>query len=64
VRFVATNSSGHHSLIGVGKPSRYGWITLWNTRTVPNGLYDLVSVATGYGAKVAQSTPIRINVHN
>ena len=51
VRFLATNSSGHGSTIGIGKKTVAGWLTLWNTQTVPNGRYDLVSVASGYGER-------------
>jgi len=64
VRFLATNSREHRSLIGIGTRTEFGWLTRWNTRTVPNGSYDLVSVATGYGGRVAQSAEVRITVHN
>ena len=64
VRFLATNSRDHRSLIGIGTRTKFGWLTFWNTRTVSNGSYDLLSVATGYGGRVAQSAEVRITVRN
>jgi hypothetical protein len=64
VRFLATNTRDHRSLIAIATKTKFGWLTLWNTRTVPNGSYDLVSVVIGYGARVAQSAEVRITVHN
>jgi hypothetical protein len=63
VEFFATDSSRHHSFIGVGKPTQYGWIMPWDTRTVPNGRYDLECVAIGYGSKRSQSV-VSITVRN
>jgi hypothetical protein len=39
--------SGH--LIGTATATIYGWLDSWNTATVPNGSYVLVSVASGPG---------------
>ena len=44
-------------------PTYYGWICAWNTTTVPNGSYALVSEATGPGGS-AFSSPISITVDN
>ncbi len=41
----------------------YGWICSWNTRTVPNSSYALVSEASGAGGS-AFSTPISMTVNN
>ena len=41
----------------------YGWLCSWNTTTVPNGSYALVSYASGAGAS-AFSSPISITVDN
>ena len=40
--------SGH--LIGTAKPTLYGWVTIWNTTTVPNGSYVLLSEAVNGGS--------------
>jgi len=45
--------SGH--LVGTATSSFYGWIDIWNTTTVPNGSYVLVSVASGPGGTTASS---------
>jgi len=41
----------------------YGWICSWNTRTVPNSSYALVSEASGAGGS-AFSSPISMTVNN
>jgi hypothetical protein len=66
VLFFTTDSSGHRSLVGTGRLTKVGWLALWNTRTVPNGRYSLVSVAAGYGvrARIAQSAPVRVTIDN
>ena len=44
-------------------PTYYGWLCSWNTTTVPDGSYALVSEGSGTGG-TAFSAPININVHN
>jgi hypothetical protein len=41
----------------------YGWVCSWNTTTVPNGSYSLVSEAFGSGGS-AFSSGVSITVHN
>ena len=53
--------SGH--LVGTTTPTIYGWLDSWNTTTVPNGSYVLVSEASGPDGS-AFSTGVSITVTN
>jgi uncharacterized protein YjbI with pentapeptide repeats len=53
--------SGH--LIGTATATIYGWLDSWNTTTVPNGSYVLVSVASGPGGS-GFSTGVTVTVAN
>ncbi len=53
--------SGH--LIGTAKPTLYGWVTSWNTTTVPNGSYVLLSEAVNGGSS-GVSAGVTITVSN
>ena len=64
VQFLATTRSGRHVLIGSGTLFDYAWFSVWNTRTVPNGRYDLVSVATGDPGTTARSSRVAVTVRN
>jgi YVTN family beta-propeller protein len=52
--------SGH--LIGTATLTNYGWLYSWNTTTVPNGSYVLLSVASGPGG--SGSSNVNITVTN
>jgi hypothetical protein len=53
--------SGH--VVGTASPTAYGWVDSWNTTTVPNGSYALLSEALGSGGNTF-SSGISITVHN
>jgi hypothetical protein len=53
--------SGH--LVGTATPTIYGWLDSWNTTTVPNGTYLLLSEAFGAGGSTF-SSGVSITVHN
>jgi hypothetical protein len=53
--------SGH--LIGTATSTLYGWLDSWNTTTVPNGSYTLLSEAIGAGGS-AFSSGVNVTVHN
>ena len=50
-------------LVGTATPTIYGWLDNWNTTTVPNGSYALVSYASGAGGS-AHSSGVSITVKN
>jgi len=64
VQFLATNPSGQQVLVGSGETFAYAWFSVWNTRTIPNGRYDLVSVATGDPGTTARSSRVTVTVRN
>jgi chitinase len=53
--------SGH--LVGTATPTIDGWLDSWNTTTVPNGTYLLLSEAFGAGGSTF-SSGVSITVHN
>jgi hypothetical protein len=52
------------NVIATGTPTFYGWLSAWNTTSVPNGTYTLQSVATYSGGVSGTSAPITITVNN
>jgi hypothetical protein len=64
VQYVLTGGILNHKVIATGTPTVVGWLTLWDSTTVPNGVYTLQSVAS-YGGEVSgTSAPITITVSN
>ena len=63
VQFVLFGGPYFGHVIGPATLTPYGWILVWNTKTVPNGPYLLFSQAfnpSGNGV----SAPVKISVHN
>jgi hypothetical protein len=52
-------------LIATATPTYYGWLAEWNTRSVPNGTYEIQSVAS-YSRYFSGGTsaPVTITVAN
>jgi uncharacterized protein YjbI with pentapeptide repeats len=50
--------------IATGTLTYYGWLAEWNTTTVPNATYSLVSVAAYANGVSTTSAPVTINVNN
>jgi hypothetical protein len=50
--------------IATGTLTYYGWLAEWNTTTVPDGSYSLVSVASYLNGVRTTSAPVTINVNN
>ena len=50
-------------VICTATPTIYGWLCGWDTTTVPNGTYTLVSLASNSVGTVA-SSGVNITVHN
>lgn len=64
VDFLATGGTLHDTNIGIGHATRYGWVTKWNTTTVANGKYTLVSVGYLGNGHTARSFNIMVAVKN
>ncbi len=50
--------------VGTGKATLDGWLTLWDTRTVPDGTYRLWVVARDSGHRTARSAAVTVTVTN
>ncbi len=61
--WLAGGSYGYGKVIGTATLTYVGWFYSWNTTTVPNGSYDLLSEALGAGGS-AFSKPVSITVKN
>jgi hypothetical protein len=64
VEYYLTGGSEHNALVGTGGLSRFGWIALWNTATVPNGTYRLQSTAFDTYGRRGHGVSITITVKN
>jgi uncharacterized protein YjbI with pentapeptide repeats len=53
-----------NQVIATGTPTLYGWLAVWNTTTVPNGTFQLTTVASYAGGVSGASPPITITVSN
>lgn len=64
VALMATDPTGQQMLVGQGAPIAFGWVVRWDTRDLPNGRYELASVATADDGLSARSPPVSITVNN
>jgi phospholipase C len=64
VEFHLSGGSLSDSLITTAVPTLYGWLTSWDSTTVPNGSYSLQSVAFDAAGNSTHSTGVAIAVNN
>ena len=64
VEFRLTGGSLHDVLIGTASQTYFGWFTLWNSTTVPNGTYTLTSDAFDTFGHKGVSTAVSVTVAN
>jgi uncharacterized protein YjbI with pentapeptide repeats len=64
VVFELSGGTLSNRVIATAKPTEYGWLGQWNTTTVPNGVYSLVSLATDADNDTDTSTPVSVTVDN
>ena len=64
VTFEVSGNGLTNQMVGTGTPTLYGYLAQWNTTAVPNGTYDLQSVATDTGGNATTSTPVSVTVAN
>ena len=62
--FELSGGSLNDQVVATGTSTIYGWLAQWNSTTVPNGTYSLVSVATDKDKDTDTSTPVSITVNN
>jgi YVTN family beta-propeller protein len=64
VKFEVSGGTITDQVVATGTPTLYGWLTQWNTYTVPNGSYSLQSVACYSGGNCGTSSPVTVDVFN
>jgi uncharacterized protein YjbI with pentapeptide repeats len=64
VTYELTGGTLANQVIATGTPTLYGWLARWNTTTVPNGIYQLNSVASYANGESGTSPPITFTVNN
>jgi hypothetical protein len=64
VVFELSGASLSNQVVATGTSTIYGWLASWNTTTVANGAYSLVSVATDADGNTDTSTPVSVSVDN
>jgi hypothetical protein len=64
VQYEITGGTLSDSVIASGTLTEYGWLAQWNTTSVPNGTYNLQSVAAYAGGVSGTSSSLTINVNN
>ena len=64
VTYELTGGTLTNQVIASGTPTLYGYVAEWNTTSVPNGNYELTSLASYAGGVSASSPPITITVSN
>lgn len=64
VRFSVTGGSLHNHVVSAGRPTAYGWIGIWDTTTVANGLYEIRSIVVHAGGPPIFSSPVTVVVSN
>lgn len=64
VEFRVSNDTHPSEPIGEASLTIYGWLFDWDTRSVPNGTYELTSVASDELGVDGRSRPVRVTVRN
>ena len=62
--FVLESASGGPTLIADGVLTPYGWLARWDSTSIPNGTYQLFSVAIDVTGAGAVSAPVSVTVAN
>jgi photosystem II stability/assembly factor-like uncharacterized protein len=64
VSFQLSGGSLSDQVVATATPTIYGWLAQWNTTSVPNGNYNLQSVASYAGGVSGTSSPISVTIDN
>ena len=64
VTFEVSGNGLSNQVVATGTPTLYGYLAQWNTTAVPNGTYDLMSVATDTVAEATTSASVSVTVDN
>jgi hypothetical protein len=64
VDFLATGGTYHDTKIGSGSQIAVGWVSVWQTRSVPNGTYEITSVGYNAMGQSSASSSVTVKVQN
>ena len=64
VSFEVSGNGLSDRVIATATPTLFGYLAQWNTTAVPNGTYDVMSVATDTAARSTTSAPVSVTVDN
>ena len=64
VTFILTGGSVHNMVIGRAHKTIYGWAVSWSTSRVPNGTYEVRSVAYSEIGTSSHSVEVQVTVRN
>jgi hypothetical protein len=64
VTYELTGGALSDRVIATATPTIYGWLAEWNTASIPDGTYNLQSVASYGGPVSGTSSSITITVDN
>jgi outer membrane protein assembly factor BamB len=64
VKFLLTGGTLNHALIATATLTYYGWLTSWDTTTVPDGTFTLQSAANDAAGNTGLSPGVIVNVNN
>jgi predicted acyl esterase len=64
VTFEVSGGTLSDHVVSASRPTLFGWLSRWDTTTVPNGTYMLQSVATDAEARTIISAPLTVTVEN
>jgi hypothetical protein len=64
VDFLATGGTYHDTKIATGSLIAVGWVSVWQTSSVPNGTYEITSVGYNAAGQSSASSSVTVKVKN
>jgi hypothetical protein len=64
VDFLATGGTYHDTKIATASRIAVGWVSVWQTRSVPNGTYEITSVGYNASGQSSASSSVTVKVQN
>lgn len=64
VEFEVTGGDLKRAIIGTAGYTYLGWVDLWNTASIPNGMYRIQSIASNSAGKTTYSDAVPVEVEN
>ena len=64
VQFQITGGTPRTAVVIMACQSYFGWIGSWDTKTFPNGVYTIRSIAEDVFGQTTRSSPVAVRVDN